>query len=77
MGWRLKYILLVEYVCNCCYVVDSPKNSAAVVGFSHKSIGCRVGGFAGQLKGYTVWYRIYDSLHAGQQSKVLGMILAL
>ena len=42
------------YVCSNRYEVDSPKKSAAVVGFSHKSMGRRIVGFEGQLNKCTV-----------------------
>ena len=50
MGWRWRYVLSVEHVCSCRYVIGSPKKSATVVGFSYKSMGRRVVGFVGQLK---------------------------
>ena len=52
--WRWRYALLVKYVCSRCYVVGSRKLSAIVVGFSYKSMGRKVAGFAGQLKRCTV-----------------------
>ena len=52
-GGLENYVLLVEYICSHMYVVGSPKKSAAVVGFSHKSVGRTVVRFAGQLKSST------------------------
>ena len=53
----------------------SPRKAAVIIGFSHRSMGCRAVGFAGQLKMCTVLCRA--SLHEGQLSEVPGMILAL
>ena len=53
----------------------SPKEYVTVVGFSHKSMGCRVVGFARQLKRCAISCGAW--LHEGQKSKVYGMILAL
>ena len=53
-------------------MVGSPKMSATIVGFSHKSMGSNVVGLAGQLNRCTVWS--VAGLHEGQQSKVTGML---
>ena len=44
------YLIGVVYVVSYCHDVGSPRKSAAVIGFSHRSMSCSVIGFVGQLK---------------------------
>ena len=77
MGWgREEYysLRLCMYVV-CCHEVDSPRKSAAVMGFNQRSIGCSGAGFTGQLKRCTA--SCAASLHEEQLSEFPGIILAL
>ena len=58
-----------------CHVVGSPRKSTVIMGFSHKSMGSRAVGLAGQLKICTLSCGAW--LHEGQLSEVPDIILAL